>query len=536
MVTGARRYRILEPIGRGGFGTIYRAEMIGLGQFQKPVALKILNADVSGSPEIVRRLRDEARMLGIVRHSGIIHVDSLICIDDRWALVMEYFDGVGLDEVSCETTMPLRCALEITGRMADALQAAHTACDDGQPLNLIHRDIKPSNILLSAKGEVKLLDFGIARGDFNSREAVTRSMMFGSPEYMAPERWGFEERQAGDIYSLGAVLYELITGLPLGRTTGSRDKHEEKLLEALGTLKEGNADEACQLIAQMLAFEHRERPRARDVEQACRALLPQVSGPWLRDWAEKRVPEVAARRDAIQDDHLSGRTLTEYTGSQQIPAPRQLSIPLPRGSFLVYVVLGFVATVAVGLGGALLVGVLSAPDSTPVEESGREATQIERAAPQPAEEEEPTGAPAAASAEEARTLEGSLKAPPATEARALEAPAPEVKSAKTQGATPRSTGTGSSSAQGQASATSVPAEPIEPPDTGQVRLTGGATSVRLVSGSLSLPPGEVPAGSYVVMATFPSRGTVKAGRIAVAAGQTVTLNCDAGFAMCAQAD
>ncbi len=99
MVVEARRCRIVELLGKGGFGAVYRAELLGAGGFRKPVALKILNADVANNEDIVQRLRDEARMLGLVRHSSIVHADALVQLDGRWTLVMEHVPGVGLNEL-----------------------------------------------------------------------------------------------------------------------------------------------------------------------------------------------------------------------------------------------------------------------------------------------------------------------------------------------------------------------------------------------------------------------------------------------------
>ena len=118
-----RRYRVLETLGKGGFGTVYRAELLGSGGFAKQVALKVLNDE--GQREIAHRLRDEARILGHIRHRAIVGVDGLAHLDEGWAVVMEYIDGVDAKELLAAGPVPARCALEIVEEAASALHAAY---------------------------------------------------------------------------------------------------------------------------------------------------------------------------------------------------------------------------------------------------------------------------------------------------------------------------------------------------------------------------------------------------------------------------
>ena len=213
MSSSDRRYRFGALLGEGGFGVVYRAEMLGADGFEKPVAIKLLRlagSDGRLAEEAQQRFRDEARLLGLLRHRAIVQVDGLVRLAGHQAVVMEYLEGVSLRALVKRGPVPLGPALEIVAEVAAALEAAwQRPGPAGRPLNVCHRDLKPANLQLSADGEVKVLDFGIARADFQAREALTGSLAMGSVEYMSPVRLDFEDDgAAGDIYSLGCVLYE----------------------------------------------------------------------------------------------------------------------------------------------------------------------------------------------------------------------------------------------------------------------------------------------------------------------------------------
>ena len=226
MVASGRRYEIESLLGKGGFGSVYRARYVGEGGFSKVVALKVLNKNMADLEEVLARLRDEARLLGMLRHRAIVRADRLVRLADRWAVVMECVEGVDLKRVLAHKPVPAGTAIEVIGEVAGALHAAwNTEGPDGKPIRLIHRDIKPSNILLTAYGEIKVLDFGIARADFKEREAETRAFGMGSLPYMAPERLDFRDTAAADVYALGVVFFELVTGRAFGRASAVPERH-----------------------------------------------------------------------------------------------------------------------------------------------------------------------------------------------------------------------------------------------------------------------------------------------------------------------
>jgi serine/threonine-protein kinase len=340
-----RSYRIVDVLGKGGFGTVYRATMESGGGFTKDVAIKILNEDMLGSEDVVSRLRDEARMLGMIRHRAIVQVDGLVKLKGRWAVVMEYVKGLSLSQIyhalmenrEAQTgpVIPVGVALEIVIEVAAALDVAYSkAGREGKPLHILHRDIKPSNIQLTGAGEAKLLDFGIARANFGAREAETRSVVFGSVPYMAPERLAFEDTHKGDVYSLGGTLYEILVGEALGQAHVNPRKHAEKVEEACARLRTEITDNESLLglVKRLLAYEPEDRPDARALERTLRELRREFPAPYLRDWAEEHIPPLLERQKPTSDDWTDTVLVEETTGRQVVSQPAAVRSPRSEGS------------------------------------------------------------------------------------------------------------------------------------------------------------------------------------------------------------
>jgi tRNA A-37 threonylcarbamoyl transferase component Bud32 len=204
---------ILEMIGAGGMGAVFKARQPKLDRF---VALKILSESLAEDPAFAERFSREARMLARLNHPGIVTVYDFGKEGELFYLMMEYVDGVNLREAMAAGTFSASEALAIVPKICEALQFAHET-------GVLHRDIKPENILLDERGRVKIADFGIAKllGDKAGHATLTaHGSAVGTPHYMAPEQLetpkNIDER--ADIYSLGVVFYELLTGqLPIGR-------------------------------------------------------------------------------------------------------------------------------------------------------------------------------------------------------------------------------------------------------------------------------------------------------------------------------
>jgi serine/threonine-protein kinase len=200
------RYRLDERIAAGGVGQVWRATDLLL---QRPVAVKVLRPEYSDHPETLDRFRKEARHAGAINNAHVAQVHDYGHSGPEGSpyLVMEFVDGPSLaDLLAVDPLEPVR-ALDIIAQAADGLSAAHK-------VGLVHRDVKPGNILISREGQVKVTDFGIAHAA--GQVPVTGpGLVMGTTQYMAPERIaGNQGTAASDVYALGIVLHECLTGVP----------------------------------------------------------------------------------------------------------------------------------------------------------------------------------------------------------------------------------------------------------------------------------------------------------------------------------
>ena len=200
----ADRYELEELVGSGGMSSVFRARDL---QLDRLVAIKILLERYAGDPEYLERFRREARAVARLSHPNIVTVIDRGDDDGRQYIVFEHVDGENLKELVVRSgRLPVRRALELALAVADGLAFAHEQ-------GLVHRDVKPQNVLLSSEGEVKVTDFGIARSIHVDHGVTQTGTVLGTSEYLAPEQAsGKPVSPATDEYSLGVVLWELLTG------------------------------------------------------------------------------------------------------------------------------------------------------------------------------------------------------------------------------------------------------------------------------------------------------------------------------------
>ena len=214
-------YKLLELLGKGGMGYVYRAEHTKLG---REVALKLLRADYAKRRDAVNRFFQEAKTVNRVRHRNIVDVTDFVELDDGTTfIIMEYLRGQSLGTWA-RSSIDLARALAVLVQICDGLGAAHA-------VGVVHRDLKPDNVIVVPATDgaemVKLLDFGVAklvnRDDEDVGFQTQAGSVIGTPAYMSPEQaGGMQVDQRSDIYSLGAIMYELFCGQPLfrGRSFG----------------------------------------------------------------------------------------------------------------------------------------------------------------------------------------------------------------------------------------------------------------------------------------------------------------------------
>jgi len=212
------QYELMEVIATGGMAEVYRARMRGVEGFQKIVAIKRILSHLTDNDEFVTMFIDEAKLAAQLQHPNIIHIYDLGKIERSYYIAMEFIDGKDLRTIlrqveEKQKRLPLGLSLYVASRLAAALDYAHRKFDmQGRAMVLVHRDVSPQNVLISYEGEIKLCDFGIAKAA--SKASHTRAgALKGKLQYMSPEQaWGKDIDHRSDIFSLGLVLYEMVTG------------------------------------------------------------------------------------------------------------------------------------------------------------------------------------------------------------------------------------------------------------------------------------------------------------------------------------
>jgi serine/threonine-protein kinase len=252
----AHRYEIRAPLGRGGMGEVFEAVDV---QLDRTVAVKILRPELAADRRLVGRFRREARTAARLSHPGIVGVFDVGETDGRVFIVMEFVPGSTFTELTRLAPLPPASVARMGAAIADALAHAHGR-------GVVHRDVSPGNLMLTANGEAKLLDLGIARATQGSAGGGASASVHGTPAYVAPEQArGGPTDQRADVYALGVVLTELLTG-DAPTASGGWAAERARVVVAAG-------DPFAAILDRCRAFDPAERyPRAERLAADLRAL------------------------------------------------------------------------------------------------------------------------------------------------------------------------------------------------------------------------------------------------------------------------
>jgi hypothetical protein len=260
------KYHLIEPIATGGMAEVWRARQQGVAGFEKIVCIKKVLTSLAEDEEFVRLFVDEARIATHLVHVNIVQVFELDRTDDTLFMAMEFVHGLDLARLIAQARslgpFPVPLALFIAGEVLKALAFAHErAADDGAPMRIVHCDISPQNVLCSLAGEVKLTDFGISRAAFQSK--ALHKVVRGKYAYMSPEQVdGRPLDRRTDLFSLGIVLYELLTGQRLFKAK-TRDQTLDRVRRAEVPSPRGYRPELSEDVESLLLKALQRRPEDR---------------------------------------------------------------------------------------------------------------------------------------------------------------------------------------------------------------------------------------------------------------------------------
>ncbi|TNE51462.1 MAG: serine/threonine protein kinase [Deltaproteobacteria bacterium] len=283
------RYTLIEQLAVGGMAEIWLAHMAGPEGFEKLLVIKKILPHLLQRPSFLQMFLNEARLAAQLNHPNVVQIYDLGKVDEIYFIAMEYIFGRDLSEIGYKTKkkqepIPIEFATKIISQVCEGLYAAHTKSDTfGQPLNIVHRDVSPHNVLVSFSGNVKILDFGIAKAA-NQYDQTQQGILKGKVSYMSPEQiLGDPIDARSDLFSLGAVFYELVTGYRL--FTGDNDiailrSITEDDVEPPSTFNKEIPPDLEAIILGMLEKNPDDRyPNAFELQQDLNLLLKRLGSP-----------------------------------------------------------------------------------------------------------------------------------------------------------------------------------------------------------------------------------------------------------------
>ncbi len=310
MVEQQQRYRVIERIAAGGMAEVYRAESAGLEGFKKTVAIKRVLPHLSEKKQFIGMFLDEARLSAHLNHSNCVQVFDIGVGDNTYFIVMEYVDGSDLKALvelmgERQRRFPVASAIHICCRICEGLAYAHEARDErGRLLGVVHRDISPPNVLITRHGEVKVVDFGLAKAN-SQLEHSQPGIIKGKFGYLSPEAaLGESVDLRTDIFAVGIILWELLAGRRL--FMGDSDLATVRLVQAakIPDVRKHNPDvndELHQVLSKALARDPRDRYQAaRDLAADLNGILFRLGEPVSCFDVATLVDEVVSKRDRVK--------------------------------------------------------------------------------------------------------------------------------------------------------------------------------------------------------------------------------------------
>lgn len=308
-------YHLLERIATGGMAEVWRARAYGMAGFEKILVIKKILRSLAEDDEFIELFIDEARIAVQLLHVNIVQVFDLGQVEGQYFMAMEYVHGLDLarllGQASNQGPFPIPLTLFVIAEVLKALDFAHDrAGEDGRPLDIVHCDISPQNVLVSYAGEVKITDFGISRAAFQARSL--HQVVRGKHAYMSPEQVeGRALDRRTDLFSIGIVLYEMLTGRRLFKAK-SREQTLDRVRRAeVPSPRAWRPEISEDLEALLLKSLSR---RARDRFQTAGQMLEQLSGLMVREGHRATNHDLAAYlRSALESD--ASAVVGEGTGS-----------------------------------------------------------------------------------------------------------------------------------------------------------------------------------------------------------------------------
>ena len=347
-------YRLLDRIAVGGMAEVFKAKRSGVEGFEKIVAMKRILPHLSDNKEFVDMFVDEAKMVAGLTHPNIVQIFDLGRIDTSYYIAMEYVHGRDLRSILKRAKekglrMPLDLCLRIVGQVCSALEYAHRKKDErGRAMKIVHRDVSPQNILISFEGDVKLTDFGIAKAATKA-SSTDRGALRGKLLYMSPEQaWGRSMDRRSDLFSLGIVLYEMLTDqkpfLGGGTEMSILEMVRQCQIEAPRKVNPRVPESLDAVVMKSLGREPEERYQdAGEMHRALDKVLRERQPPSASELA--RFMEVLfdrhEREEAVPEEHPSGEHRVgsgeHMTGSDEVddgitalPDPMSVDVLLKR--------------------------------------------------------------------------------------------------------------------------------------------------------------------------------------------------------------